>query len=95
MPLASHEGSLVPSGPLRVPLEAGTDLDAQRASDVCQMWNGMFGAAFCVCVCVCVCVFCHFRDTPAAYGGFQARGLIGAVATGLYHGHSNAGSLTH
>ena len=25
-----------------------------------------------------------------AYGGSQARGLIGAVATGLRHGHSNA-----
>ena len=29
---------------------------------------------------------------PAAYGGSQARGLIGAVATGLHHSHSNAGS---
>ena len=26
------------------------------------------------------------------YGGSQARGLIGAVATGLCHSHSNAGS---
>ena len=30
--------------------------------------------------------------TPAAYGGSQARGLIGAVATGLHQSHSNAGS---
>ena len=29
---------------------------------------------------------------PAAYGGSQARGLIGAVATHLHHSHSNAGS---
>ena len=29
---------------------------------------------------------------PAAYGGSQARGLIGAVATGLHHSHSNARS---
>ena len=28
---------------------------------------------------------------PAAYGGSQARGQIGAVATGLNHSHSNAG----
>ena len=27
-----------------------------------------------------------------AYGGSQARGLIGAVATGLRQSHSNAGS---
>ena len=29
---------------------------------------------------------------PTAYGGSQARGLIGAVATGLHQGHSSAGS---
>ena len=30
--------------------------------------------------------------TPAAYGGSQARGQIGAVATGLLQSHSNMGS---
>ena len=29
---------------------------------------------------------------PAAYGGSQARGQIGAVATSLRQSHSNAGS---
>ena len=29
---------------------------------------------------------------PVAYGDSQARGLIGAVATGLRQSHSNAGS---
>ena len=29
---------------------------------------------------------------PAAYGGSQARGLIGAVATGIRQTHSNEGS---
>ena len=29
---------------------------------------------------------------PAAYGGSQARGPIGAVATGLRQSHSNVGS---
>ena len=29
---------------------------------------------------------------PAAYGGSQARGPIGAIATGLRQSHSNAGS---
>ena len=33
-----------------------------------------------------------FRAAPAAYGGSQARGQIGAVAVGLYHSHSNTGS---
>ena len=30
-----------------------------------------------------------------AYGGSQARGPIEAVAAGLHHGHSNAGSEPH
>ena len=29
---------------------------------------------------------------PTAYGGSQARGPIGAVATGLHQSHSNSGS---
>ena len=30
-----------------------------------------------------------FRVVPEAYGGFQARGRIGAVAADLCHSHSN------
>ena len=36
--------------------------------------------------------FAIFWAAPMAYGSFQARGLIGAVATGLRQNHSNAGS---
>ena len=36
--------------------------------------------------------FAFSRAAPAPYGGSQARGLIGAIADGLYHSHSNAGS---
>ena len=36
-----------------------------------------------------------FRATPVAYGGSQPRGLIGAVAAGLSHSHSNAWSEPH
>ena len=36
-------------------------------------------------------VFCLFSALPAAYGGSQAGGPIGAVAAGLCHSHSNAG----
>ena len=32
---------------------------------------------------------------PTAYGGSQARGPIGAVATGLHQSHSNTGSEPH
>ena len=31
-----------------------------------------------------------FRAITVAYGGSQARGLIGAVAAGLRHSHNNA-----
>ena len=39
--------------------------------------------------------FYLFRAILAAYGRFQARGQIEAVATGLYHNHNNAGSQPH
>ena len=39
--------------------------------------------------------FFFFRAAPMAFGGSQARGQIRAVAAGLYHSHSNSGSLTH
>ena len=32
------------------------------------------------------------RAAPVAYGGFQARGRIGAAAAGLGQSHSNSGS---
>ena len=38
------------------------------------------------------CLLTFFRATPMAYGGSQARGLIGATATGLCQSHSNVGS---
>ena len=36
--------------------------------------------------------FAVSKAAPEAYGGSQARGLIRAVAAGLHHSHSNAGS---
>ena len=55
--------------------------------------------SFFVFVFVFVFVFCLFVvvvaiswAAPAAYGGSQARGRIGDVATGLHQSHSNAGS---
>ena len=33
--------------------------------------------------------FCLFRPVPVAYGGSQARGLIGPIAAGLHQSHSN------
>ena len=41
---------------------------------------------------VCFVFLLFLWATPAAYGGSQARGRIGAVATGLRQSHSNAGS---
>jgi len=45
--------------------------------------------SFCLFVVVVVAIS---WAAPAAYGGSQARGGIGAVATGLRQSHSNAGS---
>ena len=41
------------------------------------------------------CLFAISRAAPAASGGSQARGHIGATATGLRQSHSNAGSELH
>ena len=38
------------------------------------------------------CLFAISWAAPVAYGGSQARSQMGAVATGLRHSHSNAGS---
>ena len=51
---------------------------------------------FCLFVVIVVVVVVAISwAAPAAYGGSQARGLIGAVATGLRQSHSNAGSEPH
>ena len=42
-----------------------------------------------------VLFFCLFRAAPVAHGGSQARGQIGAVATGLHHSHSNTRAKPH
>ena len=36
------------------------------------------------------CLFAFFRAAPMAYGGSQARGLMGAVGAGLRQTNSNA-----
>jgi len=42
-----------------------------------------------------VFVFSVLGAAPAAYGGSQARGLIGAAAAGLHCSHSSARSEPH
>ena len=37
-------------------------------------------------------LFVFSRAEPAAYGGSQARGLIGTVAASLHHSHGHTGS---
>ena len=37
-------------------------------------------------------LFAFSRAAPIAHGGFQTRGLIGAVTAGLHQSHSNSGS---
>ena len=47
---------------------------------------------FCLFVFFVVVVVAISWAAPAAYGGSQARGRIGDVATGLRQSHSNTGS---
>ena len=49
---------------------------------------------YCFLVCLLI-LFLFFLFTSVAYGGFQARGGIGAAATGLYHSQGNTGSKPH
>ena len=44
---------------------------------------------------LCVSFLVFSRAAPTAYGGSQARGPIGVVATGLRHSHSDVGSEPH
>ena len=39
-----------------------------------------------------ICLFIYLGAAPTAYGGSQARDLIGATATVLHHSQSLAGS---
>ena len=41
---------------------------------------------------IIISLFAFSRAAPMAYGGSQAKGLIGAVATSLNQSHSNMGS---
>ena len=56
---------------------------------LCQLdcFRMLLGRFFCL-----FCLFAFSRAAPAAYGGYQARGLIGVVAASLCHSHSNSGS---
>ena len=58
-----------------------TDL-VSMGSRKCGFWRGLFN----------IYLFSLFRAARTAYGGSEARGPTRAVATGLLHSHSNAGS---
>ena len=60
-------------------------------------WSAIFLLlSFCLFVVVVVVVVVAISwAAPAAYGGSQAKGLIGVVATGLCQSHSHTGSEAH
>ena len=41
------------------------------------------------------CLFAFSTAAPTTYGGFQAKGPVGAVATSIHQSHSNAESKPH
>ena len=65
----------------------------------CSAVEGLGCAGCCLIYFLCITsfnpfffFFFLFKAKPAAYGGSQVRGLIGAAAAGLRHNHSNTGS---
>ena len=58
--------------------------------------QGLFSGPLLCGLILCFFFFFSFsRAAPAAYGGSQARGWIGAIAAGLHHSHSNTRSEPH
>ena len=72
---------------IMMPLFPGIDTKRESLFKFCFLSYNNFHALF--------FFFCLFRATSAAYGGSQARGIIGATAAGLHHSHSNARSEPH
>ena len=78
-----------------------------KSGITCYMWCHKLPLSLTAC-CECfsksiyLCItrfvlFCFFlfRVAPAAYGGSQTRGPVGAAAAGLHHSHSSSGSKPH
>ena len=59
------------------------------------MWQGVSFSPFFLFFFFFSFLFLLLRATPAACGGSQARGLIGAVAASLHQSRSNARSEPH
>jgi len=59
-----------------------------------NLWLNLLGLLYFIYLFIYLffCLFAISWAAPAAYGDSQARGRIGAVATGLRQSHSNAGS---
>ena len=84
------------------PHAAGAALKGQKKQKTKQNKIFMFlifywSIVFCffVLLLLLFCLFAFSRAAPMACGGSQVRGLIGAIATGLRHSHSNVGSEPH
>ena len=54
-----------------------------------------FAKVLSVFICMFIYLLIIFRAAPAAYGGSQARGWIGAATAGLYRSHSITRSEPH
>ena len=70
-------------------IQMGTEVPKRRSAGLCSVTTFLF---FFFCLLSFVVVVAISWAAPTAYGGSQARGPIGAVATGLCQSHSNAGS---
>ena len=62
---------------------------------ILQMRILSHGGGRIIIIIIIIYLFAFSRAASSAYGGSQARGLIGAGATGPCQSHSNAGSEPH
>ena len=94
--LRAQQGLVPPLVP--IPFIPGVDqllcLELSGHQDSCSLPNLITDVIDC-CLFFFLFLFFHlvfFRAVPSAYGGYQARGLIGATAASLHYSHSNARS---
>ena len=70
-----------------MPLRQGASSEINPPPSKLSAWPAFIHPLF-----IYLFIFAFSRAALAAYGGSQARCLIGAVAAGLHQSHSNAGS---
>ena len=65
-------------------------MDLKRTCSAIGGWSTNVRASWRMTFFFFFCLFCLLGAASTAYGGSQARGLIGAVAASLHHSHTRS-----